>query len=62
MTTFADLGVDQDIVEALASPRTLDDLAATTGIAVHTLLAETTALELKRVLERDGNRIRRRTR
>ncbi len=50
------------IVEALASPRTLDDLAATTGIAVHTLLAETTALELKRVLERDGNRIRRRTR
>ena len=50
------------IVDALAAPRTLDELAATTGIAVHTLLAETTALELKRVLERDGNRIRRRPR
>lgn len=50
----------RSILQALESPLTLDDLAGATGLAVHTLLAETTALELKRILERDGNRLRRR--
>jgi len=46
------------ICEALAQPRTLDELARATDIAAETLRAETTMLELRRVLVREGARLR----
>lgn len=46
------------ICEALAEPRTLDELARGTGLAAEVLRSETTMLELRRVLVRDGARLR----
>ena len=46
------------ICEALSEPRTLDELARGTGLAAELLRSETTMLELRRVLVRDGSRLR----
>jgi len=55
----ADLTASQRVIcEALAEPRTLDELARGTGLAAELLRSETTMLELRRVLVRDGARLR----
>jgi len=50
------------IVGALSTALTLDELARATGLAAETLRSETTMLELRRVIARDGARFARRTR
>jgi len=46
------------ICAALVEPKTLDELARGTGLAAELLRSETTMLELRRVLVRDGARLR----
>jgi DNA processing protein len=46
------------ICESLTEPRTLDELARGTGLTAEVLRSETTMLELRRVLVRDGARLR----
>jgi len=48
------------IVDTLASPMTLDELARRTGLDAATLRAETTTLEIRRVLTRRGDVVDRR--
>jgi DNA processing protein len=49
----------QMILDGLAEPRTLDDLARTTGLAPGTLRAEVTILEIQRRVGREGSKLRR---
>ncbi len=54
-----DLSETQRVIcEALAEAKTLDELARGTGLAAELLRSETTMLELRRVLVRDGARLR----
>jgi len=48
------------LVEALGSPRTLEELCATTGLPPETLRADATMLEIRRVLVQRGGRLERR--
>lgn len=47
------------LVEALAEPRTFDDLARHTGLDPAVLRADATVLEIRRVIIRDGSRLAR---
>ncbi len=49
--------IQRTICDALAEPRTFDDLARSTGIAAETLRAETTMLELRRLIVREGAKL-----
>lgn len=49
------------IVEALAEPKSIDELARTTGLEAGRLLADTTMLEIRRVIVRNGALLVRRT-
>jgi predicted Rossmann fold nucleotide-binding protein DprA/Smf involved in DNA uptake len=56
-TDLTDL--QRTICEALEAPKTFDELARSTGIAAETLRAETTMLELRRLLVREGAKLAR---
>lgn len=47
------------ILQALASPRTMDELAADTGMEIASLRSELTLLEIQRRVRREGSRVAR---
>lgn len=49
------------IVEALDSPRSIDELCRVTGLAAHTIQAEVMLLEIRRVVMRQGSKLARRS-
>jgi len=51
-------GTQRSMCDALAEPKTLDELARETGIAAEVLRAEATMLEIRRVVVREGARLR----
>ncbi len=51
--------LQSSILKALASPRTMDELAADTGLAPAALRSELTLLEIQRRVRREGSRIAR---
>lgn len=62
IATAALSDLQRQIWEALGSPLTLDDLARATGIDAGQLRAETTLMEMRRVVVRTGDRLARRER
>ncbi len=57
----SDLSVSQrTLVEALESPRSLDELERSTGLSPQVIRADATLLELRKVLIRKGDRLHRR--
>lgn len=51
--------VQSAILTALEEPRTIDQLAVATGLAMHQIRAELTMLEIQRRVRRDGPRLQR---
>lgn len=56
---IAATGAQAVILQALASPRTMDELAADTGMEIASLRSELTLLEIQRRVRREGSRVAR---
>jgi len=54
--------VQKQLLDALASPRTIDEVLRDTGLPPAVVQAETTILEIRRLIARDGDQLRRRAR